>query len=336
MSEENKEEKSGLMKGCLIVAALGSVLMILFVGFAVFIFSVILGKSFNVFHEMQRQENYNVNEIIYKNGKEEVEIAVIDVQDVIMSGESTDFIKRALRKALNTETVKGVVINLNTPGGEVTATDEIYYEIQKLQNAGKPVVACMHAVAASGGYYIAAGTKYIVANKSTITGSIGVIMSTVNAKKLLDKVGLESVVIKSGKHKDSLNPAKPLSDEDLAHFQKLIDATYMDFAEVVSKGRNIDIAEFKKKDGPYSNARIMKATEALDLKLIDQIGYFDDALAKVITLANADGATVKLYKRPGGFAGIFDIKATGKEVLKESLPVNFAIKPGRMYYLLMN
>ena len=115
------------------------------------------------------------------------EIAIIDINDVIMPGESSDVIIEMLKAAGNDTTVKGVILNMDTPGGGVTATDVIYNEVQKLRDQGIKVVTCMQSVAASGGYYLAAGTDYIVANKTTITGSIGVVISTGMAKKCFRK-----------------------------------------------------------------------------------------------------------------------------------------------------
>ena len=135
-------------------------------------------------------------------------LAVIDINGVIVPGKQSDAIIEMLREAGNDTAVKGIILNMDTPGGGVTATDVIYHEVQKLRQNGKKVVTCMQSVAASGGYYLAAGSDYIVANKTTITGSIGVIISTWNGQEMLDKIGIKPQVFKSGRLKDGLSQEK--------------------------------------------------------------------------------------------------------------------------------
>lgn len=198
------------------------------------------------------------------------------------------------KKASEDSTVKGIILRLDTPGGDVTTSDIIYREILRFkEKTGVPVVALMMGVAASGGYYVASACDTIMAHPTTITGSIGVIAVLPGIKEVLDKVGIKMTVIKSGKMKDAGSPFKEISDDEKTYFQNMIDAFYSTFLRVVHENRkeHLSMKEIKK----LADGRVYHAKQALELKLIDAIGYFDDALEKVKSMASIRETKVIAY-----------------------------------------
>ena len=168
-----------------------------------------------------------------------------------------------------------IVVRLNTPGGGVAASQEIYEKVKKIaDNSTKPIIASMGDVAASGGYYIALGADTIIANPGTATGSIGVIMSYPIIGELMDKIGVEYETIKSGKLKDSGSLFRNLTGEERIYFQELIDDLHSQFEMVVSQEREIPIKEV----GKYATGRVYSGKQALNVGLIDILGTFEDAV----------------------------------------------------------
>src|SRR3989442_2327779 len=156
----------------------------------------------------------------------EIEGTIIDTSDVV----------RELREDLDNSAVRAVVVRINSPGGVVGPTQEVYGALRRLGKAGKPVVASLGAVAASGGYYIAAAANRIYANPGTLTGSIGVIMQMTNVEGLFKKIGVDYVVVKAGEHKDIGNPARPMSPGERRNLQSLPDDAYPPFIAAVGQG----------------------------------------------------------------------------------------------------
>ena len=180
--------------------------------------------------------------------------------------------------------IKAVVLRINSPGGTVAATQEIYQKILSLRKKNIVVVASMGDIAASGGYYIASGCNYIVANYGTITGSIGVIAYSPNLKNLMDKFGIKMNVIKSGKYKDILATHRDMSNEERALLQEMIDLSYHKFVKDIALGRNMNQDDIY----PVADGRVMSAETALRYKLVDQLGTFDEAINKARELAGLD------------------------------------------------
>ncbi|HPS57823.1 MAG TPA: signal peptide peptidase SppA [Spirochaetota bacterium] len=180
--------------------------------------------------------------------------------------------------------IKAVVLRINSPGGTVAATQEIYQKILSLRKKNIIVVASMGDIAASGGYYIASACSYIVANYGTITGSIGVIAYSPNLKNLMDKFGIKMNVIKSGKYKDILATHRDMSSEERALIQQMIDLSYHKFVKDIALGRNMNQNDIY----PVADGRVMSAETALEHKLIDQLGTFDEAINKAKELAGLD------------------------------------------------
>ena len=196
-----------------------------------------------------------------------------------------------------------IVIRLDTPGGGVAATQEIYEKVKKIADTGtKPIIASMGGVAASGGYYIALGADTIMANPGTATGSIGVIMSYPIIGELMDKIGVQYETIKSGKLKDSGSLFRNLSEEERVYFQGLIDDLHSQFELVVSQEREIPIKEV----GKYATGRVYSGKQAVNAGLIDILGTFEDAVLLAAQKAGYFDTPEMVYP-PEGEKGLMDI-----------------------------
>ncbi len=209
-------------------------------------------------------------------------IAVVKINGAIFDSEETI---RQIRRYTSHKNTAALILRINSPGGAVAPTQEIYQEVLKQRESGIVVVTSMGSVAASGGYYIASASDYIVANPGTITGSIGVIMAFPNMEKLMEKVGIGTEVVKSGKFKDMGSPMKHLSDEERKFLQALIDDVYQQFLDAVAEGRGLDRKELK----AIANGGIYSGRQALGLGLVDRLGNLDDAIEEAAKLAEIDG-----------------------------------------------
>lgn len=197
-------------------------------------------------------------------------IALVEVKGMIIdSGE----IIQQLEYVKDNDNIKAVVLRVDSPGGVVGPTQEIHNEIIKLKKE-KPVIVSMGSVAASGGYYIAAPANIIFANPGTITGSIGVLMKLANFQTLLDKVGIKSIVLKSGEFKDSGSPVRPLTKQEQVILQGIIDSMYGQFVTAVADGRKIPL----KKVIEFADGRIFTGEQAKQIQLVDKLGNLQDAI----------------------------------------------------------
>jgi len=241
-------------------------------------------------------------ELIKSKAKEK--ILIIDVDGIISTTGSPGFLEREkdilsriyyrLEKATEDKAIKGVILRLDTPGGEVTASDILYDEILKFkEKTGLPVVGLMMGLATSGGYYVASACDYIIAHPSTITGSIGVISIFPNFQELFSKIGIKVNVIKSGKMKDAGGFWRDISEEEKKVFQGIIDEFYRKFLDAVYKNRSeyISLEELER----IADGRVYTAYQAHNLKLIDEIGYFDRAMKKMLSLTSLKEAKVIAY-----------------------------------------
>ncbi|HET9313154.1 MAG TPA: signal peptide peptidase SppA, partial [Nitrospira sp.] len=207
--------------------------------------------------------------------------------------------KEELTKASKDEKVKAVVVRINSPGGTVNASDILYHELKTFkENKKVPVIASMMDVAASGGYYLAMATDAILVHPSTVTGSIGVIMLTVNAKGLLEKVGVEANAITSGPRKDMGSPFRSMTADEKEIFQGVIDSFYQRFLTVVQAGRPQLSAEQIKK---LADGRIYSGDQAKAAGLVDDIGYLDEAIDLAKKNAGLKEARVVTYRRHGEY-----------------------------------
>ena len=210
-----------------------------------------------------------------------------------------DEFREALKKAESDKKIAALIIRINSPGGTVTASDILHHEILLFKKkTGKKVVACLMGVAASGGYYVAMAADQVVAHPTTITGSIGVIAVKFNIQELFNKIGVGQETIKAGEKKDILSPFRPSTPEEKQILQALIDQLYGRFIEVVSAGRkDLDRAAVAK----LADGRIYTAQQALENKLIDRIGYLDDAIEGVKSSLRLSEASIVVYHRPGTY-----------------------------------
>ncbi|SHF11601.1 signal peptide peptidase A. Serine peptidase. MEROPS family S49 [Thermoanaerobacter uzonensis DSM 18761] len=236
-------------------------------------------------------------------------IGVITIEGVI--GETTNILEipqvtgdpvEQIRKAQEDNSVKAVVVKINSPGGSAAKSVEIYTELKRLKETGKKVIISMGDAAASGGYMAACGGDIIVANPATITGSIGVIMQYTNYEGLYDKLGLKEITIKSGPYKDMGSPTRDLTPEEKKILQGVIDDTYEQFVEIVSEGRKMPVEKVKE----LADGRIFTGRQAVKAGLVDKLGDFYDAVDIAAKEAGIKGKPVlKYYTAPSPWSILF-------------------------------
>lgn len=236
-------------------------------------------------------------------------ILLMDVSGLIMEGPRKPWfspagivdpgrVKEELEKAAKDRRIKAIVLRIHSPGGTVSASDMMHHEILAFKKEHRiPVVACLMGVAASGGYYVAQAADAIVAHPTGITGSIGVVAMKLNIKGLMEKVGVDSDVVKSGEWKDFWSPFRPATPAEKQMMQAIIDDFYRQFITVVAQGRHLPPREAKR----LADGRIYTAGQAKDLGLVDRLGYLDDAIDLAKAKAGIEEARVVLYYRPGSY-----------------------------------
>ena len=214
--------------------------------------------------------------------------------------------REELKKAAEDAQVKALVLRINTPGGTVTASDIMYRELEMFRREHPiPIVAALMDVAASGGYYVALAADQIVAHPTSVTGSIGVIMLTMNAEGLMQKIGVSATAIKSGERKDMGSPFRMLTPEERAIFQGVIDDLHRQFVAKVAERRRISIETA----GTLADGRIYTASQALAQKLVDRVGYMPDAIDTARRAAGLREARVIVYHRPREYRATYYAKA---------------------------
>ena len=228
-------------------------------------------------------------------------IAVINITGPIMAGNSGGVlgnemassrnIMKQINQAKDAKNVKALLLRVNTPGGSSAASDSIYRELRKFKKTGKPIIVSMGDVAASGGYYISAAADEIFANPSTITGSIGVIMKFTNLEDLYNKLGVDSITIKSGPHKDLGSPNRKMTAEEKKMLQDMVDNVYKQFIDAVVEGRSMSRDTVLK----LADGRIYNGAKAKKVGLVDQLGTFYDAVDRTAKLANIKGEPNLIY-----------------------------------------
>ncbi|MGR3296550.1 MAG: signal peptide peptidase SppA [Candidatus Bathyanammoxibius sp.] len=208
-------------------------------------------------------------------------------------------VKEVLKKAREDDDIKAVVLRINSPGGTVTASDIIYHEIEEFKKEkGVAVVACIVGLGTSGGYYVAVSADRIVALPTSILGSIGVILLKLNMEGLMEKIGVQDEVIISGDKKDAALPFHPLSPEERALLQEIIDSLYRRFVLIVETARpEADLQDHKE----FLDGRVFTAQQALEIGLVDELGYLEDAIELAKKRAGIEKARVIMYKRPESY-----------------------------------
>lgn len=243
-------------------------------------------------------------------------IAVVELKGEITSSEE---IVRQFRKYRENRSVKAILFRVDSPGGGVVASQEIYEEVKKTRDGGKPVVVSMGSLAASGGYYVSCGASKIVANPGTLTGSIGVISQFMNFDTLMRKVGVGVNTIKSGRFKDAGNPFRTMSADDIAYFQQLMDVVHQQFIGVVASERKLDHDSVV----AYADGRVFTGEQAYAMKLVDSLGTYEDAIKITGRLAGITDDPAIMKERRRGltfFERIFgEVVAGNLDGLKEEL-----------------
>ena len=224
-------------------------------------------------------------------------VAVVEVEGVIGvaadRGLDTESIIRTLGEYRDDPAVRAVVLRIDSPGGVVAPTQEIFTAVRRLREAKKPVVASLGSVAASGGYYVAVSADRIFASPGTLTGSIGVVMQLANVEGLLKKVGVEYVVVKAGAYKDVGNFARAMTSEERRILQSLLDDVYDQFISAVAEGRGLDPQAVR----AFAEGRIYSGRQAHGLKMVDDLGGLEDAIEAAAKMAGLPPKPKVLYPR---------------------------------------
>ena len=238
-------------------------------------------------------------------------VAIIDITGVISR---TETIIDQIHQYRDDQAIKAIVLRINSPGGSVAPVQEIYSELKKLE---KPIVASMGSTAASGGYYIAAIADEILANPGTLTGSIGVIMQFTKLKGLYEKIGLEQQVVKSGKFKDTGSPVRDMTDEERELLQATLDDVHDQFIDAVFEGRQEHLT--REEIVALADGRIFSGQQALEHKLVDQLGNLPDAIDRAGELGGISGKpkVVRTKRKTSMLERV--LGSTGKENLDRLL-----------------
>jgi protease-4 len=293
-------------------------------------------------------------EHLIEDNKSDDKFAVIEVQGVISSqmmegGQNmVTQIKDQLSMAADDDAVKAVILKVDSPGGEVLAADDIARALVDFHSkSSKPIIVAMEGLAASGGYYVSAPCQWIVANELTITGSIGVIMESYNYRGLMNKVGVQPMVFKSGKFKDMLSGEKmpeEISAEEKQMVQVLIDETFAKFKQVISEGRQKAEAANKKGDKgrslasdwrDYADGRIFSGRQAYELGFVDELGSFEVAVKRATKMTGVDSANLVRYQQPFDITSLFSLfgKSEARSIKLDLGLERPKLQVGRLYFM---
>jgi len=306
------------------------------------------------FRTTTRDTGPRLDECVLEDNDARRKIAVVSVDGIItdhtvdrVGNSMVDVIKAQLDRAKEDERVKAVILKVDSPGGEVMASDEINKVIAKFQDdSGKPVICSMGSLAASGGYYISVPCRWIVANELTITGSIGVIMHGWNYRGLMDKVGIEPMTYKSGKFKDMLSGERSTNEipvEEHAMVQALIDETYGRFTNVVCIGR-AQAYQKNNKEGrglspnwtSFADGRVLSGSEAIKHGFVDELGDFDQAVERAKKIAKIGNANLIEYRERYDISDFFSMfgQSGSAHDIKLDLGVDMPkLQAGQLYFL---
>lgn len=298
-------------------AALGIAALLFFVSIGVGVATTFLSTD----TEKAFTELFAMDDMFYEDVVEGDDvfnkIAIFDVEGTIMdtgeavsilSGESTYNHRSFLDKldmAAEDKAIKGVILRINSPGGGVLESAEVYDKLLEVKAAGKPVYVSMGSMAASGGYYISAPADKIYASNETLTGSLGVIMQGYNYEKLAEKYGVEFETIKSGPYKDIMSPTREMTKEERKILQSMVNNMYDEFVRVIAEGRGMSEQEVRK----LADGRIYDGRQAKQVKLVDEIGRLDDVIAGMKKDLKLNDAQVIRYTDETSFSSLLNMSA---------------------------
>jgi len=291
----------------------------------------------NYLNGIENQQAFTTE--VYRPGKGKI-LALVKLEGVIVEtpenspAVSSTYNHRAflkqLESAFSREDIKGIIMQVNSPGGGVYESDEIYNRILELKaQYNKPLVVYMSQEAASGGFYVSMAADKIYANRNTITGSIGVIVRTYNYQALADKIGIKDVTFKSGNQKDLLNPMRLINEEEAAIIQGVVNESYGYFVDIVAKGRNMDRNQVLQ----LADGRIYTGTQAKNLGLIDEVGNLDQAINGAAVLAHTTDPQILLFENPGPdlLSWITSMRSSSLDLLGLKQQVDQTLSPQLMY-----
>lgn len=314
----------------------------------VLLFTLLTGSCAVLMTKMGDSEAFITNESarnVIECGLGDRQIAVIPVKGIIgyfsgdsifsnVQGGNAERIIRDLKRAEQDTTVAAVILDMNTPGGEVVASDEVRQVLDRMET---PVVTVMHSMAASGGYYIASGSEWIVANPMTLTGSIGVIMQGVEYKGLMEKLGLKPVVYRSGDFKDIFSGSREATPEEKEYLNQMVRDDFTRFCEVVSQGRSQRYPTVEDvKAAVFGDGRPLLGSDAFALGLVDELGDISSAIAKARELGDCPYGQVVRYGSSSPFRSLFTSLSAVRnpKVQIEGLTPGLALPMGTRFYLM--
>ena len=291
---------------------------------AILVISLVINSAFAIFQstlganmdELLAVSETTVSERIVEDGDFDKRIAVLNVEGTIQdtgeaasllggTGYNHDLFMEQLEQVKNDDSIKAVMLKVNSPGGGVVESAQIHDKITEIQEeTKKPFYVSMGAVAASGGYYISAPADKIFVNRETMTGSLGVIMQTVNYGELAKKYGVDFVTIKSGPFKDIGSPTREMTADEQALLQEMLDDSYEAFVDVIEEGRGMPEEQVK----AVADGRIMNGRQAVEAKLADDFGFEEDVLTALRTDYDLKGAQVIEYGADQGIGSLFSMK----------------------------
>ena len=293
-------------------------LLVLFLCFSVMInIGLFLGISLlshNIHFAARAEDEFPALNEIWSYGDGKVKAARITITGVISRSLNRDIlafrerdivssILRKIRTAKNDSNVKAIILEVDSPGGEITAVNEIYHALCGFRESDKnrKIIVFIQNIAASGGYYIAMASDWIIAEPTSVLGSIGVIIQTLNWKALSEKIGVSDVTIKSGQNKDLLNPFREVAPEQLDFLQDIVNSLYKRFVRIVQNNRKMNIELLQ----PLADGRVFTSKQALNLKLIDQEGYWEDVVKKTSALLGVQKVKIVKYEEKQRFSKFF-------------------------------
>lgn len=300
------------------IVAIIAVITLILVSVGVNFISIVFTKDVSsLMDKIQEEANQNVGTTIVEKGDTENKIALLSLDGAIQdtgaagiglsgAGYNHQFMLEQLKKIKEDDTVKGIVFEVNSPGGGVIESDEIYTLLKEIQAEREiPYYVVMGNMAASGGYYISAPADQIFVSRETITGSLGVIMQSLNYSKLAEKVGISFNTIKSGEFKDMMSPNREMTDAERAMLQDMLNDSYERFVEIIADGRNMSTEQVKK----IADGRIMNGRQAIEAKLADQFGKTEDAIEMMKEELAIDNPHIFKYEQPSWTMSLFGFKA---------------------------